>query len=79
MLVIFSPSRRKANTAVETGSANINRAALLAKDWRVPQVINTCAGKTPNSARMKKRRHLSNLSPPVRVRLSSLLEREGKA
>src|ERR1035437_5588793 len=45
-------SRRKitANIAVATGRVRLIRAALLARDIRVPHVIITCAGKTPRPA-----------------------------
>ena len=52
--VIRSESRKCANTAVEIGSVSINKAALLASDHRVPQVMKTCPGNIPSNASRKK-------------------------
>jgi hypothetical protein len=48
-------SRRKitANRAVATGRVRLIRAALLASDILVPQVIITWPGKTPKAASRK--------------------------
>jgi hypothetical protein len=54
MGVILSPKKIKARMAVETGRVSISKAALLASDIRVPQVIRTCPGNTPSEARRKK-------------------------
>ena len=39
---------------MDTGNVNMSRAALLASDMRVPQVMSTCPGNTPAMASKRK-------------------------
>jgi hypothetical protein len=50
VLFIFSFKIRKANTAVITGNESVRIAALLASEYCVPHVMNTCAIKAPHKA-----------------------------
>jgi hypothetical protein len=54
MRVILSCKKIKARNAVDTGKVSISRAALLASDMRVPQVISTWPGNTPTTASKRK-------------------------